>query len=368
MNPLLAYVYQGIRELPWMLVFLIVAISGAGFTMLYSAAGGDIMRWAMPQMVRFVAGFLLMLIMALAPLRFWMRYAYLIYGAVMVLLVIVEFKGHVGMGAQRWIDLGGFKLQPSELAKLSVILALARYFHYFPPTKYMQPHYLLVPALLVAMPVVLILKQPNLGTATLLCGIATWLMFAAGIHRRYFLIGLTCIAIAAPIGWQFMHGYQKQRVMTFLDPGTDPLGAGYNITQSIIAIGSGGINGKGLMRGSQTQLDFLPEKQTDFIFTVLAEEFGFIGGGVLILSFTLMVLYIIGIGYRSVSLFGTLVANGIAAMITLHMFINMGMVMGILPVVGIPLPLFSYGGSIMISMLCAFGLAINVWVHRDEKL
>ncbi len=368
MNPLISYILRGIAQLPWFLVIMVILISAAGFTMLYSAAGGDVMRWAMPQMVRFVMGFALMVVMALVPLKFWMRYAYVLYAGVLILLVVVQVRGHVGMGAQRWIDLGGLKIQPSELAKLTVILVFARYFQHFPPHKHTAPHFLLVPILLLVIPVVLILKQPNLGTATLLSGIAVWVMFAAGVHRRYFLIGLTCVAVAVPIAWQHLHGYQKQRVMTFLAPETDPLGSGYNITQSMIAIGSGGIGGKGLMKGSQTQLDFLPEKQTDFIFTVLAEEFGFIGGGVLILSFTAVVIYIIGIAHRSVSLFGTLVAHGIAAMLTLHLFINAGMVMGILPVVGIPLPLFSYGGSIMISILCAFGLAMNVWVHRDEKV
>jgi rod shape determining protein RodA len=368
MNPLISYVLRGIQQLPLLLVTMVIALSCVGFTMLYSAAGGHLMPWAFPQIARFILGFGLMITIAIAPLRFWMRYAYWIYGLVLLLLVVVEFKGHIGMGAQRWIDLGGFKLQPSELAKITVILAFARYFHHFPPHKYTQPHYLLFPAILLALPVILILKQPNLGTATLISGIAVWVMFASGVHRRYFLLGLACIAIAAPIGWQSLHNYQKQRVMTFLNPEADPLGSGYNITQSMIAIGSGGITGKGLMNGSQTQLDFLPEKQTDFIFTVLAEELGFIGGGLLIVCFSLMVLYIIGIGYRCHSLFGTLVAHGIAAMLTLHMIINMGMVMGILPVVGIPLPLLSYGGSIMISILCAFGLAMNVWVHRDEKL
>jgi rod shape determining protein RodA len=367
MNPLWRYLSARLAELPLLLIVLITVVSGAGFMMLYSSAGGALMPWALPQMIRFAVGMVLMVVMALMPIRFWMRYAYWLYAGVVVLLIGVEVMGHIGMGAQRWISLGGVKLQPSELAKLTVILALARYFHHFPPTKYTGVQYLLMPALLLAVPVVLILKQPNLGTATLLTGIAVWMLFAAGVHWRYFAIGLVCVAVALPVGWQYLHGYQKQRVLTFLSPETDPLGAGYNITQSMIAIGSGGLTGKGLMQGSQTQLDFLPEKQTDFIFTVLAEEFGFMGGALLILSFTAMVLFIIGIAYRSVSLFGSLVAHGIAAMLTLHLFINVGMVMGILPVVGIPLPLFSYGGSIMISILCAFGLAINAWVYRDDR-
>jgi rod shape determining protein RodA len=359
---------HAMRNMPLPLLALILLISGAGFVTLYSAAGGEINTWAMPQIVRFIIGFVGMIIIAAIPIQFWLRYAYLIYAAVLVLLVIVEIMGHIGMGAQRWINLGFITIQPSELAKIATILALARHLHNFPPLKNGRIFHLIIPAIITLIPVSLILKQPNLGTATLLCGIVAWVMFAAGLHRKYFIIAVVLVACAAPIAWQSLHDYQKRRVATFLSPDTDPLGAGYNISQSIIAISSGEITGKGLMQGSQTQLNFLPEKQTDFIFSVLAEEFGFVGSFTLILGYSCMILIIIGIAYHSASLFGTLVAQGVAAMLCLHMLINIGMVMGMLPVVGIPLPLVSYGGSNMISILGAFGLAINVWVHRSEKL
>lgn len=356
------------KNLPFSLIGIMLILASFGFIMLMSADGGNIHRWALPQMIRFALGIILLLGICITKLQAWMKYAYILYGLTILMLIAVEVMGHIGMGAQRWIDLGIIKLQPSELAKIAVILTLARHFHHTPPIKYSKPQHLIIPALIILLPVALILKQPNLGTATLLCGIAAWLMFASGIHRKYFIIALMLICASLPVVWHFMHDYQKQRVMTFLDPGSDPLGSGYNITQSIIAIGSGGITGKGLMKGSQTQLDFLPEKQTDFIFTVLSEEFGFIGGATLIFLYMFMILRIISIAHQSKSLFGTLVAHGVAALLTLHMFINIGMVMGLLPVVGIPLPLLSYGGSIMISTMIALGLVCNVYIHKDMKL
>ncbi len=368
MNTLVVTMISGLYRIPWVLVALVLALASAGFIMLYSAAGGELSRWAVPQMIRFAMGVIMMFVAALIPIRLWLRFAYVLYGIVLLLLLYVEVSGHIGMGAQRWINLGFMTLQPSELAKIATILALARYFHHFPPLKYRHIQYLAGPVLLVLVPVAFILKQPNLGTATLLSAIAGWVMFAAGVNRKYFLIALLLIAVAAPVAWQSLHDYQKQRVMTFMNPSEDPLGSGYNITQSMIAIGSGGLGGKGLMRGSQTQLDFLPEKQTDFIFTVLAEEFGFIGGAVLIGTYTIMILLVIGIAYHASSLFGKLMAQGVAAMLCLHLFINTGMVMGILPVVGIPLPLLSYGGSNMLSIMAAFGLVMNAWVYRSDKL
>jgi rod shape determining protein RodA len=356
------------KKLPFSMLSIVGVLSVIGFIVLASADGGNVSRWALPQMVRFVVGCIMLLGICVIRLEAWMKYAYGLYAITIIMLIVVELMGHIGMGAQRWIDLGIIKLQPSELAKITVILTLARHFHNTPPTKYNKIQHLIIPLLIIALPVALILKQPNLGTATLLCGIAGWLMFASGIHRKYFIIGIVLVCASLPVGWQFMHDYQKQRVMTFLDPESDPLGSGYNITQSMIAIGSGGITGKGLMNGSQTQLDFLPEKQTDFIFTVLSEEFGFIGGATIIILYMFMILKIISIASHSKSLFGTLVAHGIAALLTLHMFINIGMVIGLLPVVGIPLPLLSYGGSIMISTMIALGLVCNVAINKELSL
>lgn len=368
MNKLLAKSWRFIKRIPWLLVLFVFILAGAGLAMLYSAAGGSMHPWAEAQLIRLIGGVFVMFVVALLPLQCWSLMAFLVYAGALALLVIVEVSGHIGMGAQRWIDLGGIHLQPSEVMKIGVILALARYFQSFPPVRYQSPRYLLVPLILLAVPVVLILRQPNLGTASLLIGMAVWVMFAAGVHRRYFVIGAVFVLVSAPIGWQFLHEYQQQRVMTFLNPSADPLGSGYNISQSIIAIGSGGMTGKGWLDGSQTQLNFLPEKQTDFIFTVLAEEFGLVGGASLILLYTLLILYIMRMAQGSVSLFGRLVCHGVAVMLCLHMFINIGMVMGLLPVVGIPLPLLSYGGSVLLSVLTGIGLVMNSWIHRDEKL
>lgn len=359
---------EKLHQIHWWAVAVLVAVSCAGLAMLYSAANGSVAPWASAQGIRFAAGLVAMLIIAVIPIQLWLKYAYIFYGGAVLMLVVVEIMGHIGMGAQRWVSLGGVMLQPSELAKLAVILALSRYFHRLPPLKHPGLLHLIPPILMVAVPAALILKQPNLGTTTIVAAVSGWIAFAAGVRMRYFITVLVLVLAALPVAWELMHDYQRQRVMTFLNPDSDPLGAGYNITQSMIAIGSGGVLGKGFLEGSQGQLDFLPEKQTDFIFTMTAEEFGFIGGLLVIAAYSGMVIYAIAVSTRCRHLFGTLVAQGVAAMMCLHMTINIAMVMGLIPVVGIPLPLMSYGGSVMIAVLFGFGLLFNVWVHRDEKL
>jgi rod shape determining protein RodA len=276
--------------------------------------------------------------------------------------------GHIGMGAQRWLKFGGMNIQPSEFMKIATILALARYYHSLhsediPRLKYM------VPALLMlALPAVLILRQPNLGTTTILVSVGIIMMFMAGIHMRYFVGAGVGLLASLPVAWHFLHDYQKQRVLTFLDPASDPLGAGYNILQSMIAIGSGGILGKGFLDGSQGQLNFLPEKHTDFIFTMFAEEWGFLGSFLLVGMYGLLLLMGTVIASRSRSTFGALLATGVTAMVFVHVFINMAMVMGLIPVVGVPLPFLSYGGSNMISILLAMGLLLNACRNMEKPL
>ena len=333
-----------------------------------SAAGGHFSPWAYRQILRFVFAFLLMLLIALTPAGFLLRYAYVIYALCLMLLIGVEVMGFIGMGAKRWVDIGGINLQPSELMKLATILALARYFHSINFQDINRPLLLLPPVLLIMVPAAFILRQPNLGTATILIAVGSIIAFMAGVRARYFLIIVVLGLMAAPVGWHFLHDYQKQRVMTFLHPEDDPLGAGYNIMQSMIAIGSGGFFGKGFMQGSQGQLDFLPEKHTDFIFTMLAEEFGFLGCFVILSLYMMLIGYGVAIGLRCRHVFGSLLAIGVSAMIFTHILINMMMVMGLIPVVGVPLPLLSYGGSIMISILVGFGLMQNAYVHRDVHL
>ncbi|HMI95907.1 MAG TPA: rod shape-determining protein RodA [Micropepsaceae bacterium] len=354
-----------LSEVNWRLVALITVIACAGFVMLYSAAGGSFSPWAERQMVRFVIGFFILVAVACVDLRVWMGLAYPAYAVSLLLLVAVEVAGRVGLGAQRWIELGPLALQPSELMKIALVLALARYLHGLVPGEVSKPFRLFVPLAMIAVPVVLVLMQPNLGTATLLALCGALLLFLAGLSWYWIAPTLTAVALAVPMAWQFaLHDYQKQRVMTFLDPHTDALGAGWNITQAKIALGSGGIIGKGFLLGTQSRLNFLPEKETDFIFTMIGEEFGFLGSMALLAMFALVLYYGIQIAMKARSQFGRLLAMGITVNFFLYIMINGLMVMGLIPVVGIPMPLISYGGSAMMTVMFGFGLLMSVHVHR----
>jgi len=352
-------------QMSWGLVLLLAMTASLGFAMLYSAANGSLEPWASRQMVRFGVGLALMFVMAMIDIRQLHRFAYAFYGLALVLLVAVEVMGRVGMGAQRWIDLGVFQLQPSELMKIALVLALARYFHGLAPEEVGKMKSLAVPVLLILVPTGLVLKQPDLGTAMLLIAGGAALCFAAGIKLRYFLLAGVLVLAALPIGWQFLHDYQRQRIWTYLDPSTDPLGAGYHILQSKIALGSGGVFGKGFMAGTQSHLEFLPEMQTDFIFTMLAEELGMAGALLLLALYVLILAYGIAVSLSASSQFGRLVALGITITFFLYIFINIAMVTGLVPVVGVPLPLISYGGTAMMSLMVGFGILAGVHVHRD---
>ena len=357
-----------LSQINWLIVALICLLGGLGIAMLYSAAGGNFSPWANRQAVLFTAAFVMMITIAVTPNRWLLRYAYLTYFACIILLLFVELFGTKGMGAQRWLNLGVFTLQPSELMKIALIMALARYYHGLMAEDVSRPVMLIIPLLIIGLPVALILLQPNLGTATITGGIGAIILLAAGLKLRYFFaVGAMAMA-AIPVGWQFLHDYQKQRVMTFINPEADPLGSGYNIMQSKIAIGSGGLFGKGFLNGSQGQLDFLPEKHTDFIFTMIAEEFGFTGASLVIITYTLIIVLGLATAVRSRSHFGGLVAIGVVAILILHVGINIAMVMGLLPVVGVPLPLLSYGGTMQFTMMAGFGLLLNSYVHRDVPI
>lgn len=359
---------NSLGQIHWRAVGMIFGIALFGLAMMLSAGGGAVSPWAAPQMLRFAVGFIAMLVIAVIPVHLLLRHAYNFYLFCLLILIAVEVMGFMGKGAQRWVAIGFFQLQPSELMKVALIMALARYFHNLHPDQAHRVMSLLPPLVLVALPAAFILRQPNLGTTTILVGVAAIVFFMAGVRLRYFAMAALAAGAALPIGWHFLHDYQKQRVMTFLDPTQDPLGAGYNILQSIIAIGSGGLMGKGYLNGSQGQLNFLPEKHTDFIFTMVAEEFGFAGSVALILAYGLLIAYAVGIALRCKSTFGTLLSIGVAALVLIHLLINMAMVMGMLPVVGVPLPLLSYGGTMMMTILAAFGLMLNAHVHRDTAV
>ena len=363
-----------ILYLHWPLIGLVCAVASVGFLMLTSVAGGDFERWAQPQMVRFAAGFALMLIVAMIPIWFWRNMAVLAYGVSILLLILVELVGVVGMGAQRWIDIGPIRLQPSELSKITVVMILAAYYDWLDVKKVSRPLWVLVPVLLVLLPAGLTLIQPDLGTSILIVMGGGIVMFAAGVSWWYFGVvaaagvGLV-FAVFASRGtpWQLLRDYQYRRIDTFMDPSVDPLGAGYHITQSKIALGSGGLSGRGFMQGTQSRLNFLPEKHTDFIFTTLAEEFGFIGGMSLLALYGLILFFCIAAALQNRDRFSSLLIIGIGATFFFYFAVNMSMVMGLAPVVGVPLPLVSYGGSAMLVLLGAFGLVQSAHVHRPRN-
>lgn len=354
-----------VLQINWGLLLLITATAAVGIAMLYSAANGSWNPWATRQIARYGVGLVILITVALVDIRFWWRYAYLIYGILLLMLVAVEVVGSVGMGAQRWINLGVTKFQPSELMKVGIALALARYFHGLSAEASRRIPYLILPILMIGAPSALVLKQPDLGTALFLIMTGGAVFFVAGVRLWKFGLVFAAAGAAVPIAWSMLRPYQQKRIFTFLDPETDPLGAGYNILQSKIALGSGGLFGKGFMQGSQSHLNFLPEKQTDFIFTMLAEELGMFGGLVLLGLYILMMVYGFAISLRSRNHFGRLLAMGITCVLFLFVFINIAMVMGLIPVVGVPLPLISYGGTAMLTLMIGMGFLICTYIHRD---
>jgi rod shape determining protein RodA len=359
---------QKLWQINWGLVLLVSALACIGFAMLYSAAGGNFEPWAMRQIIRFGFGLVAMIAVAVIDIRQWMRWAYVFYALGILLLIGVAVQGHVGGGAQRWLSVGPLQLQPSEVMKIALVLTLARYFHSASVEDAGRIFFLVPPALLVLLPVGLVAKQPDLGTALMLCMGSAAILFMVGVRWWKFALGFVGVCAALPVAWNFLHDYQKARVLTFLDPTRDPLGSGYHIIQSKIALGSGALFGKGFLQGTQSHLDFLPEKQTDFIFTMLAEEFGMVGSLTLIALYMLLMVYGYAIAFRSTSQFGRLVALGMVTTVFLAVFINMAMVMGMIPAKGVPLPLVSYGGTSMIVTMMGFGLLMNVWVHRDTRI
>ncbi len=356
-----------ITRLNWPLVVMLSVIAACGAAVLYSAGRGWT-PWAQMHLIRFSAGVMMMLAVAMVDIRHWMRLAYPIYGLGLLLLVWVEIAGEIGMGAQRWIDLGFLQLQPSEIMKIALVMVYARYYHAMNPARISHPATLLLPLAVLALPVALVMRQPDLGTALLLLAGAGGLMFLAGVSWVYFASAIAGVAAALPVAWGFLLDYQKNRVLTFLNPEQDPLGTGYHIMQSKIAFGSGGLFGKGYMQGTQSHLDFLPEMQTDFIFTMFAEEMGMIGALLLLFLFGMVIAYGYVIAMRVRHQFGRLVVLGVTLNFFLYVFINMAMVMGLIPVVGVPLPFVSYGGTAMLTLLFGFGLVLSASVHRGVPI
>ncbi len=358
----------------WALVVLLTAVASVGFLMLYSVAGGNIERWAEPQMERFVLGLVVMFFVAFVPLWFWRSMAGLAYAVSVLLLLGVEFFGSIGMGAQRWLEIGPIRLQPSEMTKISVIMVMAAYYDWLDVRRTSHPVWVLLAVLIIVVPAFLVLRQPDLGTALLIMGGGGLVMFCAGVSLWYFggVIaaggGLVAVVMSSRgTDWQLLRDYQFRRIDSFLDPTLDPLGAGYHINQAMIALGSGGWSGRGFMQGTQSRLNFLPEKHTDFIFTTLAEEFGFIGAVSLLVLYLGVLAACVIAAMQSKNRFASLLILGIAGNFFLYFAVNMSMVMGLAPVVGVPLPLVSYGGSAMLMIMIGFGLVQSACVHRPRE-
>ena len=370
------YVPTGLRKLMfinWPIIVLLTAVAGYGFIMLYSVAGGSADPWMSAQVKRFGVGMVMLVGVAMVPIWFWRNVSAVAVGVSVLLLVAVEFFGAVGMGAQRWIDLGFMRLQPSELTKITLVMVLAAYYDWLPTDKTSRPQWVLVPVMIILFPTYLVLRQPDLGTAFLLLMGGAMIMFLAGVHWAYFatvaasgVAGLVAVFQGRDTSWQLLKDYQYRRIDTFIDPSNDPLGAGYHITQAKIALGSGGWTGRGFMQGTQSRLNFLPEKHTDFIFTTLAEEFGFVGAFTLLILYVLIIMFCVASAMGNKDRFASLLTLGVAMTFFLFFAVNMAMVTGLAPVVGVPLPLVSYGGSAMLVLLIAFGLVQSAHVHRPR--
>jgi rod shape determining protein RodA len=357
----------------WGLIVLIIGAAFSGFVMLISVAGGSLDPWASAQIQRFSIGLLAMFIIAMTPIWIWRNVSVPIYIVALLLLLLVEFLGSTGMGAQRWINLGFINLQPSEVAKVALVMLMAAYYDWLPNDRVSKPLWVLVPVIFISLPVLLVLQQPDLGTSILLLISGVIVMFLAGVHWVYFgtVIALTSgfvVALFKSRGteWQLLQDYQFLRIDTFLDPDKDPLGAGYHITQSKIALGSGGWTGRGFMEGTQSRLNFLPEKHTDFIFTTIAEEFGFIGTISILAIYVGIIIFCLHSALKHKERFSSLLSLGLTVTFFLFFAVNMSMVMGLAPVVGVPLPLISYGGSAMLVLMGAFGLIQSAHVHRPR--
>lgn len=349
-----------LRHIPWHLLALVVAIGGFGLVVLYSAAGGSMRPWALSQGIRFAMFIGLAILISWAGEERLKRAALPTYAILVAMLLLVELFGFVGGGSRRWLDLGFIRLQPSELMKPVIVLAVARFYDMLPASEIRRFSAVWPPALLIGVPAALVLVQPDLGTALMITAGGVTVAFLAGLPLRLFGGAALALAAAFPVALSLMHGYQRDRIEIFLNPESDPLGTGYHIIQSKIAIGSGGILGKGFLAGTQSHLDYLPERHTDFVFATMAEEWGLVGGFAVIFAYLLVVRWGMGVAGRAKGRFARLTAAGLATTIFFYVAINLSMVMGLAPVVGIPLPLVSFGGSAMMTVLICIGMLMAI--------
>ena len=356
-------------QLDWFVPALVMVIGAVGVTMIFSSTGGVWTAGAQQHLIRLMLGFFLMVGIALVDIRIWMGAAYPAYLIALALLIGVEFFGVSVNGSQRWLDLGLTRIQPSEIMKLAVVLALARFYHDLPDRDVSGPYGIIGSVIIIAMPVALVMRQPDLGTSILIIAPGLILIFLSGVRWRIIGTGIAAAAVALPLFFAFgLKPYQRERVLTFLDPERDPTGASYHIIQSKIALGSGGVNGKGFLKGTQAQLDYVPENSTDFIFTVIGEEFGLTGGLALVVLYAVLLSLCLYRAVQCSAVFSRLLIMGISSTFALYIFINLAMVMGMAPVVGVPLPLVSYGGTVMLAVMAGFGLILSAHLYRDQEL
>ena len=357
-----------ILALDFSLIFLILLLGVIRIFAMYSTEQGKFGYYTQSHLYRFCVFFFIFLIISFFRIQFWFKSAYLFYFAILILLFAVDFFGVTASGSKRWINLLFINLQPSELMKVSLIIFLSRYYHKIPLEHVTSVKHILIPMLALAVPVFLVISQPDLGTAVLIALGGVAVIWLTGFNIKYFLYSSLIFICLVPLGISILKPYQKSRILTFLNPERDPLGAGYQIIQSKIAVGSGGITGKGYLKGSQSYLDYLPEKHTDFIFTLYSEEFGFIGSILLLMIYVMIIYRIIAIGNKSRNNFARLYCFGFATAFFSYVAINMSMVLGLLPIVGAPLPIMSYGGSSMLAMMIGLGVVMSCRIYKEDNL
>ena len=360
-------IFKKILNLNFLLIFVILVLITIGTAALYSAGDGSFSPWAKKHIIRFGVLFFLMTVIALIDIKLIYKYSYLFFFLSLLFLFSVEIIGTFGKGAERWIRIFGISVQPSEIIKVAIIMALAKYFHNLKFDFIGKINNILIPTFFILVPFVLVLLQPDLGTAISIFLLGIMILFIAGIRIWKFVVGAIIFFASFPFLWDFIKPYQQKRLLSFLNPELDPLGQGYQLIQSKIALGSGGIVGKGFLEGTQSYLEYLPEKQTDFIFTLIGEEFGFMGTMFILILFGLIVTICFYIGIKSYHIFGRIICLGVASNVFIYVVLNMAMVTGLMPVVGIPLPLISYGGTAMLSIMISFGLLLNVGIHFNVK-
>ena len=360
---------EKLSRFSWGLFGLMCMVLAASIVVLYSAGGGAWRPFALSQLGKIVIGFTVFFVVSFSNIKTWLKSAYLIYALALVMVIMVTFVGHTGMGAQRWLNLGFINIQPSEFIKIALVCALARYFAWMNSVQLDQIKNYLVPIAMLLVPFGLIVIQPDLGTALSLAMITVGVFYIVGLNRKWFLIAAVCAVCAAPVVWfAGLHDYQRNRIITFVNPDHDARGAGYQINQAKIAFGSGGVFGKGYMMGTQSQQSFLPEKQTDFIFTMLGEEFGFVGAMMLLAIYSAIIVMLFWCAKTCRNRFGQLMCFGFMLNFFIYYFINICMVLGLMPTVGVPLPLMSFGGSSLLSLMFGFGLCQNAHIHKDQQL